>query len=1077
MLRNMDVLGMKALIRQPVVFLALVGCLAVNGAAQEKGAVSSGAAVLAYREAANFQNNGALEVAAEEWQKFLKNHANDPLAAKAQHYLGVCQLQLKDYAAAATAFAAVIGKYPKFEFLEDSLFHLGSCQYAVARAGKPEQYVAAAQSFLALHEKFPASKHGEEALFYRGEALYAAERKAEAAKAYEVLVKQFPNSKRRAETLYAWGVTEEELENHSAAAARYEEYLREYGQQTQAADVKLRLAESVLKAGDAARAAELFGQLAADTNNAAADRALYRQAFCLVKLEKEADAAAAFANLAGKYPKSKYAADATLSAGRLFYRTGKLDEAQKWLEKAAREESDAAAEAAHWLCRIFLKRGKPNEAADLAAKQLEKHSGAPFATNLRLDRADALYEVPEKRQESLVQYAKLADEQPGHALGPQARYGAAFTAFKLGNYDEALTQAKKFAEAYRQSELKADVQYVAAESNLQLKKYDEAQAGYQRLAAENADHGDADLWRLRSGLASYLKKDYGGTVKTLSPLVKDLKSAEARAEANFLVGASHFFEGRYAEAKQSLAKSIESNAKWRQADEALLLLARAEAKTGQNEAARDTVKRLVKEHSTSKLLDEAHYRLGEFQAALGDRVAAKSEYEIVATKFRDSPLAPYALLGKGWVEYKGQEFAAGEKTFSEFLSRFGEQPLASDAHYGRALCRRQTGEYAGAVTDLDVVLRSKPEESRRADALLERGLAQVGQRNFAGAVESLEGFVKANPRHTAADQALYEIGWACKAQEKEDAAAEAFGRLGKQYSASPLAAEAWFHVAEEQYGKKELAAAKEAYEKCRGAKPSDELEEKATYKLAWAEYQLPSLAAALKHFDEQLQRHPRGALAADARFMKAECLFKQVKYVEAVEAYQAALQTKPPSPTAQAMLLLHAGQAAAQLKDWERSSKLLAQLIEELPESPLVAEAQYELGWAKQNQKETAAALEHFDVAANQAKSHVGARARFMRGELLFAEKKYDEASREFQRAMYGYGGEDAGEETKNWQAKSGYEAGRCAEVQIASAREAAMKQRLVADAERCYRFVVDRHGGHELAEIAKKRLAALGKL
>src|SRR6186997_1345370 len=88
--------------------------------AQEKGAVSSSAAVLAYREAANFQNNGALEVAAEEWQKFLKNHANDPLAAKAQHYLGMCQLQLKDYGAAAKAFAAVIGKYPKFELLEDS---------------------------------------------------------------------------------------------------------------------------------------------------------------------------------------------------------------------------------------------------------------------------------------------------------------------------------------------------------------------------------------------------------------------------------------------------------------------------------------------------------------------------------------------------------------------------------------------------------------------------------------------------------------------------------------------------------------------------------------------------------------------------------------------------------------------------------------------------------------------------------------------------------------------------------------------------------------------------------------------
>src|SRR5689334_18414325 len=124
----MDVLGMKALIWRPVILLALITCLAVNGKAQEKGAVSSSAAVLAYREAANFQNNGALEVAVEEWQKFLKNHANDPLAAKAQHYLGVCQLQLKNYAAAVAAFNTVVQKYPKFELLEESLFDLGTCQ-------------------------------------------------------------------------------------------------------------------------------------------------------------------------------------------------------------------------------------------------------------------------------------------------------------------------------------------------------------------------------------------------------------------------------------------------------------------------------------------------------------------------------------------------------------------------------------------------------------------------------------------------------------------------------------------------------------------------------------------------------------------------------------------------------------------------------------------------------------------------------------------------------------------------------------------------------------------------------------
>jgi hypothetical protein len=100
-----------------------------------------------------------------------------------------------------------------------------------------------------------------------------------------------------------------------------------------------------------------------------------------------------------------------------------------------------------------------------------------------------------------------------------------------------------------------------------------------------------------------------------------------------------------------------------------------------------------------------------------------------------------------------------------------------------------------------------------------------------------------------------------------------------------------------------------------------------------------------------------------------------------------------------------------------------------------------------------------------------------MRGELLFEQKKHADASREFQRAMYGYGGDEATSETKNWQAKSGYEAGRCAEVQLNMATTAPDKQKHLADARRFYTFVSEKHAQHELAAEAKKRLSALSNI
>src|SRR5258706_1475506 len=90
--------------------LAIWGLFAVLGPemlapplalAQEKAAASSEEAKKSFADAANLQNNNAFDVAIEEWDKFLKNYPKDPLAPKAQHYLSVCQLQLKKYDKAA----------------------------------------------------------------------------------------------------------------------------------------------------------------------------------------------------------------------------------------------------------------------------------------------------------------------------------------------------------------------------------------------------------------------------------------------------------------------------------------------------------------------------------------------------------------------------------------------------------------------------------------------------------------------------------------------------------------------------------------------------------------------------------------------------------------------------------------------------------------------------------------------------------------------------------------------------------------------------------------------------------------
>src|SRR5690606_8619115 len=153
---------------------------------------------------------------------------------------------------------------------------------------------------------------------------------------------------------------------------------------------------------------------------------------------------------------------------------------------------------------------------------------------------------------------------------------------------------------------------------------------------------------------------------------------------------------------------------------------------------------------------------------------------------------------------------------------------------------------------------------------------------------------------------------------------------------------------------------------------------------------------------------PQGTLFADGLFMKGECLFKLTKYAEALPVLSAALDTKKLTDKVEPLVLLHAGQAAAQLKKWDESLGYLAIIASKFPDSPYKDEAAYEAGWAKKNQSKLDDALKDFDAAATANRGEVGARARFMMGEIYFEKKEFEEASRQYQRAMFGYGGEQA---------------------------------------------------------------------
>ena len=86
----------------------------------------------------------------------------------------------------------------------------------------------------------------------------------------------------------------------------------------------------------------------------------------------------------------------------------------------------------------------------------------------------------------------------------------------------------------------------------------EAEIGYRELVQKYADHVEIDTWRVRLGLSLYTQKKHKEAVASLQPIVAQLKAADQKAEAFFLIGASHFQLRNFKEAAAALSDSQEN---------------------------------------------------------------------------------------------------------------------------------------------------------------------------------------------------------------------------------------------------------------------------------------------------------------------------------------------------------------------------------------------------------------------------------------------------------------------------------------------------------------------------------------
>jgi TolA-binding protein len=1064
------------------------------------------AALASYADAANFQTRGELELAIEQWQKFLVDFPSDPLAPRASHYLGVCYMQLPtpDYAAAANAFEKAL-KNDQYSLREESLSNLGWCLYAVAsdpEQPKPERFNDAIATFKQLIDQFPTSKFADRAMFYQGEALYAQGKPREAIAQYDALLdsRSGKDSSMRCDAIYAKGVALEDLKEYDRAIEAYRQMLSQCGDDPLTEAVRFRLAEVLILQQKPEEAERIFATLI-EAGGDGVPRALYRRAFVLTQLGRTDQAAGLYDRLVDEFPQSPFAASAIMSAAQGYYLSGQFDQAAKRFQQVieAGTNAEAATEAAHWISVIAMREGRLPDAEKVATEQIGRGVEGPFATTLRLDAAEAISMQAGREAEGLAALEAILAESPNDPLVPRILYNAAFTALQLGQPEKSLEFTKRYFQTGGEGPLAADLRYIAAEANLASGNVADAVTEYNQLlqvaGEENPQFG---FWVLRAASANFAAGNFDTVISILEERMPLFQQETERAEAYFLIGSSQLSSDRPAEAIASFEAGLQTGPTWPRRDEMMFRLAVACQADGNLVRADEVWQAVVENYPRSKMADQSRYRLA--QQALSTRRfdQAVRWYEELLTDTADPVLKPFALYGKArtLMERGGaaegaarqSDYRSAVETLTNLIETFPQHGFYDDALLARGMSRRRLDELPAATADLTAFLDLEPIGVNLGNALFELALIDRQQDQTEAAIEKLRRIVNELPDYPEIDKVSYELAELLEQAGDIDGAIAMFQRVLGRDPESPFAADASYKIGQLHYANKQWQQAAEAYAKTAESTDDVDLLEKTLYRLGWSHYQLKDFDLAADAFRRQSQRAPEGNLSIDALMMVGESYFAKSDYENALKAYEQARQailerdgedrkfTDDSERQVRELVFLHGGQSAAQLKKWDVALAWFDQMRNRYSASSYLSQVFYETGLAHRMLNDNDQAMKFFNETANKFYDESAARARFMIGQIDFEQGRLADAIQEFKRVMYGFGAEKAPEPIRDWQAKSGFEAGRCAERLIQS-NDGQRRQQAIELAKKYYQFVVDNHASHPLAAKSRDRIEVLNRM
>ena len=980
-------------------------------AAQEK---KKDPAAAQYFRANTLYQRKLYEIAAKEYNAFLKANPNHEKAPNARFGLSLSYLGMKkfDLAEPLLAKLAMNPKAPNREFVH--LFW-GQALLQLRKNTEAEKAYTAGL-------KLPGQEGNVQMKTGLLEAQFAQKKWEEVIASADVLGKLKGKGAPRAN--FQGAIARYELNQFAEAAKAFEELKPGLKGSPFEQQAHYLLAESHRELKDYAKAVAAYDMVARQLKGRFSAEALFRMGIVRFDHLKEFDKAAAdFGEFRVNFKDDPRTIEAGVYLGRSHLENTKLPEAQRFqvaenVFEGLATSPKATVDVPLWQARTFYRQR--NEAKHNAAIAVLTPAIGKYANDAKLP--DLLFELG-KNQYVLEKYADTSRTMgrliKGHAgfrfLDDAMRLNADALHFDK-QYAESRAVCDMYLAKYGKEPEAGNVAWLLGENHFLVEDYDKAIAAFEDFVGKHKGHLLESSANFRIGNSYYNMKKWDEAMKVLEPLTADAKVSAKFIQIHFLVGQCYFHMKAWAKAVSHFDEFVSGNPKAPDADTALLFsgLASRQAKAGA--AAIATFDKVRKDYAESQHMARVLVELGTLQFETKAMAKARTALEEVATKHAKSKWRPNAEYILGFVA-RGEDKPDEAIQHFAFVAGVKEHDLAADARFQQGMILMGKKDHKGAEGAFKQLLGDHADFNKKDEATFSLGQSLEQQERWDEALAEygkVGGFQESGWR----DNALYQSAWCEIGAKREPKAVEFYGRLLAEFPEGELFNLAGWELAELEFKSGKYAEAAKRLEgvlqKSKDAKEAV-LRSRARYRLAWSYFEQGGHAKAAEIFEGFAKTLPSDApkdltelagtaayQAGESRMQMAEAAAgdaaKEEQYKVALMNYQSALGAKSGGPVVQSQSQLQLGKVQGLLKDWAAAEKTYDAFVAMYPEHKLIRDAWYGQGWAREGRGEFARAIESFkNVVKDSRKDELGARTVYHLGDCHYQIAKSSKAPAEVQ--------------------------------------------------------------------------------